>query len=129
MHREPPLTHLGVGLYSAPEAARIIGVAASKVEHWLRDGQLLHRYFSTSEETITFVELMQLQFIHLFHAAGVSLKTIRTVASLASDRFESDHPFSVKRFDTEVRTVFDELTKANDDEQPAVDLQKAQTVF
>jgi hypothetical protein len=129
MHRKPPPTHLGVGLYGPREASRIIGVPPAKVQRWLRDGRLLHRYFDTDEQTITFVELMELHFISMFRQAGVSLQTIRQVAKGAAERFETDYPFSAKRFDTDGRTIFATLIKSNHDGQLVEDLKSGQYIF
>ncbi len=123
-------SHLGVGLYSLGEAARIVGADRSKVRRWLRpEDQLVPRVLDPRERTVTFVELMELHFIQMFRAAGVSLQTIRRVSQTAANRFETNYPFSVKRFDTDGRTVFATLLKEHESELIVEDLRCGQYVF
>ena len=99
--------YIGTGLYSIPQAARLVGTSTSKIRRWTRQGEaLLKRKFSPSDDLLSFVELMELQFIKLFRDEGVSLSTIRKAAKAAARKFHTDYPFAVKRFDTDGQRIF-----------------------
>jgi uncharacterized protein (DUF433 family) len=122
-------SHLGVGMYSIADAARLIGEPKSNVYRWARPSVgLVPRYFDPAERTITFVELMELQFVKMFRDEGVSLQAIRKVSRVAAKTFKSDYPFSVKRFDTDGKTIFATLIDDRNKEL-LEDLQRGQLVF
>ncbi len=130
MSRKDPA--LGVGLYSIPDACYLLGVPASKVRRWLGMTQSCDGVIQRSScdpETVTFSELMELMFVRMFREEGVSLQTIRQAAITASQKFQSPHPFALKRFDTDGRTIFATMTKARTDEEVIEDLRKGQLVF
>lgn len=58
------------------------------------------------EEIITFLDLIELHFVVIFRSQGVSLATIRKAAENAARQFNTDHPFAVRRFDTDGRSIF-----------------------
>jgi len=72
---------------------------------------------------------MELHFIAMFRSEGVSLQTIRRASMAAAARFSTDYPFSVKRFDTDGRTVFATLIDEEKDRVVVEDLKKGQYVF
>lgn len=121
---------LGIGLYSIPEAARIVGAPIPKIRRWINPRErLIPRRLSPEERTITFLELMELHFVSMFRAEGVSLQTIRKAAAAASHRFNTDYPFAVRRFDTDGRTIFATLIKEETDAVLMEDLKRGQYVF
>jgi uncharacterized protein (DUF433 family)/DNA-binding transcriptional MerR regulator len=111
---------LGKGIYSIPEAARILQMQADTIRRWVtgytfrRKGHERHSppliQLSTidgiNEVFLTFQNLIELLFIRLFYRQGVSLYTIRAAASEAQRDFNSNHPFAVKQFDTDGRGIF-----------------------
>ncbi len=111
---------LGKGLYTIPEAARILQMRAETVRRWVTGysfGRKNHKHYSpplirlstssgVSEVFLTFQNLIELLFIRLFHREGVSLYTIRAAASEAQRDFDSNHPFAVKQFDTDGKNIF-----------------------
>lgn len=127
MHKS---SHIGVGLYSLAEAARIIKTPPSRVRQWasVRNG-LVPRALAPEEKTITFIELMELHFIKLFRDEGVALQTIRRASRAAAARFQTAYPFSVKRFDTDGRTIFATLKARTKSKTLVEDLAKSQYVF
>lgn len=126
----PSQSRLGLGLYSIPEAARIVGAPVRKVRRWISpEADLIHRTFALEEHTVTFLELMELHFINMFRSEGVSLRTIRAAATAVSRRFHADYPFAVGRFDTDGRTIFATLIKNAANEEVVEDLKKGQYVF
>ena len=123
-------SRIGVGLYSIPEAARLIKVSSQRVQSWLSPEEgLIHRVLPPNEKTITFLELMELHFVHMFREAGVSLQTIRRAAKTAAEHFGCDHPFTVHRFDTDGRTIFATLIGKEKKRRLVEDLKHGQYVF
>lgn len=128
--RQSKCSHLGVGLYSIPETARLVGSPVSTIRRWLnpREG-LVTRVFDSEERIVTFLELMELHFISMFRSENVSLQTIRKAALAASNRFKTDYPFAVRRFDTDGRTIFATLIEHETDAVLVEDLKRGQYVF
>ncbi len=121
---------IGVGLYSLPEAARIVGVHVNKLRRWVDPSDsLFPLYFDSAERTVTFLELLELQFIAIFRNEGVSLQTIRKAAVTAKRRFGTNYPFAVKRFDTDGRSIFATLRSEETDRTVVEDLRRGQYVF
>jgi uncharacterized protein (DUF433 family) len=100
------------------------------VRKWISPQEgLIHRALAPEEQTVTFLELMELHFINMFRSQGVSLQTIRKAAAAASSKFHADYPFAVRRFDTDGRTIFATLIKDAGNEDVVEDLKKGQYVF
>lgn len=123
---------VGIGAYSPPEAARILKIHINTLRKWIggeadREPVITRRF--TEEGFLTFTELMELQFIQLFRAENVSMHVIRKTAAVASDRYGTDYPFSMKRFDTDGKTIFATLKKEETDEEFVEDLTSGQLVF
>lgn len=133
-------TYLGVGLYTYPEAARIIGVHPAVLRRWARE------YYYTSrgrpyrhqpviarsfpdEPILTFLELIELLFVRLFRAEGVSMEVIRRASKRATKIFDSDYPFALKRFDTDGRYIFATLKDDAESTQIIEDLSRGQYAF
>jgi len=116
--KEGPLEFIGVGLYTIPEAARILQVNVRTLRGWvegytydtkLRQVQqrpVVHRRLKLDKPVLTFYELIELLFVKLFRKEGVSMQTIRKASIAASKLFETPYPFAVKRFDTDGKRVF-----------------------
>lgn len=123
-------THLGVGLYSLAEAARIIREPVGNVRRWASvSGGLVPRILNSEEQTITFIELIELHFVKMFRAEGVSLQTIRRASRAAAARFDTAYPFAVKRFDTDGRSIFATLRSTTSNRNVLEDLERGQYVF
>jgi len=126
---QPP-SHIGVGLYSFPEAAKIIKAPPGILRRWASASDwLVARKLDPAERLITFTELMELHFIKIFRDEGVSLQTIRKTSQAAAAKFKTDYPFSVKRFDTDGRTIFATLRAAAHSVTLVEDLEKSQFVL
>lgn len=123
-------SHLGIGVYSVRDAARILGAHHNTVRRWLEPSDaLVPRTFEPADHSISFLELMEIHFIKMFRDAGVSLRAIRKASRAAARRFHTDYPFAVKRFDTDGRTIFATLVREEDDEELVEDLRRGQYVF
>jgi len=116
---------LGVGIYSLPEAARLLEVPTQTVTQWLygRD------YFSNGEhrrvdpifspelpiieghKSISFKDLIELRFIKIFRNNGISLQKIKKAFEEAKQTLETAHPFSTRRFYTDGKEIFLKFAK------------------
>lgn len=122
---------LGVGLYTAPEAARLLTfevgapIKSKKVRRWLKGysykaGDVIresapiigHRLADTSEDLFTFAELIELLVVGAFRHHGVSSNVIRETRKCAEEMF-GPNPFSRRKFDTNGREIFVSLTRAD----------------
>lgn len=120
---------LGFGVYSIPDAARLVGVHSKRLRRWTSvDGGLVQSRFA-DPELISFLDLMELLFVKMFRDEDVSLQTIRKAAERAKDKFSTDYPFAVKRFDTDGKTIFATLMRDEDDAEAIEDLKHGQLVF
>lgn len=123
-------THLGVGLYSIADAARLSGAHPETVRRWLSESEgIIPRHFPKQEKILTFAELMEIHFIQMFRAEGVSFQTIRKTAKVLSSRLGTQYPFTVRRFDTDGTTIFATLVKERPKGMLVEDLAKQQYVF
>src|SRR5690348_8118630 len=98
--------YVGVGLYSIPEAARLIGVPAATLRRWVAGCPFASREMSRLAESLsnhrhpelaarqilTFADLIELHLTSLLRQHGVSLPTIRAIAKRAAWELNSDHP-------------------------------------
>ncbi len=111
---------LGLGAYSAAEAARLIQTAPRNVRKWLGGYSFKKAGVVTpipplwrpqipqddGHLEVSFRDLIELRFIKAFVDAGVGLKAIRNCIDEARASVESDYPFATRRFRTDGRTIF-----------------------
>lgn len=121
---------LGLGLYSASEASRLTSVPAARIRRWMSgysyrsgDGSAaasapiwVRELAEMDELVITFRDLLELRFVDAFRRHGVSWKVIRTSAHRAAELFETQHPFSTKRFRTDGRRIFADVIHESGEE-------------
>lgn len=111
---------IGIGLYTAPEAEKLIGVPAARIRRWLlgyayqRGGE---RHWSDplwqpqvprlgKEVELGFRDLLELRFVDAFTKAGLSLQAIRKALGVAQEVTGVHHPFATARFRTDGRSIF-----------------------
>lgn len=119
---------IGLGLYTVPQAARIIRVSlegrpklppASTISRWLRGTVVPYRgqfreYAPIVEDQLpgdkhfSFVNFIELWFITFFRSEGVSFQVIRKAAEEAT-RLLGPHPFAVEGFSTDGASIFADL--------------------
>lgn len=133
--------YLGVGLYSFPEAGRIINAKPSVLRRWAREyvyfdkdavrrhAPVISRYFGRNSDTLTFLELVELLFISAFRSEGVSMQAIRKAAERAAIQFHTEYPFAVQRFDTDGKHIFATLREESSDLELIEELGKGQLAF
>lgn len=137
---------IGVGSYTAPEAARLLRTSPLNVNRWLRG----YTYKSSGEARqmpplwttqhvdiedhleIGFRDLIELRFVKAFLDAGVGLLAIRNCLEYARECAKDVRPFSTRRFQTDGRTIFlESIERAGEQiaETKLLDLKKKQYVF
>jgi uncharacterized protein (DUF433 family) len=110
-------TELGRGIYLPSQAARLVQLDASRVRRWVRgydfkgrDGAKRHsdplfrRQQAGPRLALTFLDLVEVLFVKAFLDHGVSIHTVRLVQREAAE-FRVQHPFCVKRFETDGETT------------------------
>lgn len=133
---------VGVGSYTAPEAARLLRTSALNVNRWLR-GYTFRRggkerqmpplwepqHAEVQEHLeIGFRDLIELRFVKAFIDAGVGLLAVRNCLEYARECVQDQRPFSTRRFQTDGRTIFlESIDRASTIE--LLDLKKRQYVF
>ncbi len=139
---EPAVVPLGVGSYTAAEAAALVGVPARNVSRWLGGYSYRHGgnerrmapLWSTQLDMIDdrlelgFRDLIELRFVKAFVDAGVGLLSIRNCLDYARGLVGDERPFSTRRFKTDGRTIFlQSLDRSPDGSM--LDLKNRQYVF
>lgn len=136
-----PLDVLGVGIYSYADAARFIGAKSGELRRWMtgytrtRNGEK-HEYpplwqpqlVETDIDGIGFRDLVELRFIRVFVAHGVSLLLIRRTVEELRERLGREYPFTSTTFKTDGKRIFMEMLEDSGD--PAlVDVVRRQNVI
>lgn len=137
----PSTDLLGVGIYSFPDAARLIGAKARELRRWLKGyavtqhGQR-HRYeplwtpqlAGAGIDGVGFRDLIELRFVRTFVQAGVPLVLIRRAIDEIRERLGTTYPFTSTAFKTDGKRIFMEILDANGDTS-LVDVVKRQNVM
>lgn len=133
--------YLNVGLYTFSDAGRLIGAKPSVLRRWAQEyryqdrgvvrdhAPVIQRHFGPASSTLTFLELIELLFVKVFRAEGVSMQAIRRASERASSMFNTQYPFAVKRFDTDGKRIFATLKQEADDIELIEELGKGQFAF
>src|SRR5688500_10877347 len=132
----------GIGLYSLPEAARLIGAEPRNIRRWLfgyhyRHGNAPSSFSPPLWETqlaklgrliIGFRDLIELRFVNAFVKHGVDLRVVRRCAGTAREMFGAQYPFTMERFRTDGKTIYYDAMEAEGGPD-LLDLQKRQWSF
>lgn len=131
----------GLGVYTFSEASRLTGISPAHLRRWLRGYQYKHGdsiHFSpplwetelarADLEGLSFHDLLEVRFVSAFRKHGVGLQTIRLAAINARELFNSEYPFTTRRFQTDGKTIFAEAAKESG-EIELLDLRKKQFAF
>lgn len=141
---------LSRGAYSAAEGLRLLNfsrngtarhLSRNTVSRWLRgydfgaDGEghsepLWHPDYRNDDDVIelSFRDLIELRFVKAFRDYGLALPAIRECYQRAAEEVQDDRPFSTKKFRTDGKTIFLEITEGLQQSR-MVDLRKRQNVF
>lgn len=140
--------YTGTGIYSIPEAARLIHVPAQKIHRWLyghnyskKSGKERVRVFSEplwtpqhskaefETETIGFNDLLEIRFVAAFVQYGVPLAVVRRCLETAQELYRVDYPMSTGAFKTDGKTIFSEALEKTMKEGALLDLKNRQFAF
>ena len=109
------IRELAVGSYSPSEVQRLAGVPVALTRRFLAKykgdlglwrGVLGHDQHLDGRWYATFQDMLELRCLRAFHDAGVTWHRIRRTAEYSRDRFNTDYPFSHRRFLTEGKEIF-----------------------
>jgi len=137
-------SHFNVGVYSVPEASRLVRMPRGWVKRMVRGYAFRGRkgqpsaspplFRGTHEDVggvinLSFLDLIELLFVRDFREHGVSMPIIRRAAVVAAEMFKDlDHPFCLKRFATDGKYIFGTAATEEGDEH-MIDLVHRQHVF
>jgi uncharacterized protein (DUF433 family) len=132
----------GVGFYTVPEAALLVGLPARNIRRWLggysfRQGEGRRRMKPLWRSELAMIDdrlelgfrdLIELRFVKAFLDAGVGLHAVRNCLIHARELVDDERPFSTRRFRTDGRTIFLE-SLGDGARRELLDLRKRQYVF
>jgi uncharacterized protein (DUF433 family) len=136
----------GIGAYTLAEAGRLLGVSPATLKRWLFGYSYQHHGLMTKQQPIWapqygvdqdepilgFRDLIEARVVRGLRTLGIGLPTIRQCLQRASEIVEDTHPFSTRRFKSDGRKIFLEITDRLpvEDQEPAlIDLKSRQRVF
>lgn len=141
------MSSAGIGVYTLPDAARLVGADVPKIRRWLygyryskagndrryESGPLWQPQYAVDElgeRVIGFRDLMEIRIVREFVARGVPLIVVRHCMEEAR-RLLGDYPFTRQRFLTDGETIFHEVIETDglDNEPGLLDLRRRQRVF
>ncbi len=127
---------LGAGVYSVPEASRLLGVSQQQLRRWLVGSDRFERVWSSDYDEcgdfleISFTDLMEARVVNALRSQGVSLQHIRKAREIARAQFNLEKPFSTGRFRTDGKRVFWEAAQKLAAVDPKLeDLMTGQMIF
>ncbi len=116
---------IGAGLYSLPEASRLIKIPSPRIRRWMEG----YGYVSRGKEhrsppiiqssigrlagplSLTFADLIEVRFLDAFLGLGVSWQEIRAAVETARELLNTSHPFSTKTFKTDGRSILAKISR------------------
>lgn len=131
-----------VGIYTAAEAARMIGMGPTTLRRWLLGYAYDYHGTPTSqlplwqpqhgpedgELLLGFRDLVEARVVHALRSKGFGLPTVRLCLDRARKIVGDERPFSTRHFKTDGRSIFLEITEGLDEAQ-LIDLKRRQGVF
>lgn len=100
---------LGTGIYTPGEAAVLLRERPRTVRRWAFGRLPVIKTDLPELEgqvALTFVELVELLYIRAFERAGLTWPAIRAAAEAAARLFGTDHPFALRQFYVDPRSVY-----------------------
>jgi len=108
-------TVLGRGVYTIPQAARLVGLTTRRVREWFRGRKsdprrhpLFESDYKPVDEffAISFYDLVDVYVAGQLREHGVSLPTVRRVYNRLAEQLKTDHPFCRQELLTDGEEVF-----------------------
>ena len=134
----------GIGVYTAPEAAQMVGMSPQTLRRWLRgydharkgeelryEKPLWQPQYAPDEDNgvlLGFRDLVEARIVNALRAKQIGLPTIRICIDRARAIVGREHPFSTSQFKTDGKSIFLEITRGLDEPQ-LIDLKHSQGVF
>jgi uncharacterized protein (DUF433 family) len=118
---------LGTGIYTIPEASRLIKIPSSTLRRWLQGYSFtfrgrripsppkLKRQFVSTQLAMGFLDLIEARIVGKFRRSGVRWSTIGAAREAAKCRFDMDHPFASQRLRTDGQAVFVDVARSAND--------------
>jgi uncharacterized protein (DUF433 family) len=106
------MTLIGKGIYSLPQAARLVGVPPQRLRRWVVGAPGGKAALPTppamldGEPVLEFADLISALFIQAFREKNISLQHIRYAAFKAAKDLRNDRPFSLRNFATDGRRIY-----------------------
>ena len=137
-------TAFGIGVYTASEAAQMVGMSPQTLRRWLRgydhgrkgeeprhEEPLWQPQYTPDDDDgvlLGFRDLVEARIVNALRAKQIGLPTIRICIDRARAIIGREHPFSTSQFKTDGKTIFLEITRGLDEPQ-LIDLKRSQGVF
>ena len=134
---------LGKGIYELSFASRLTGISARTIRRRLlgyrqksKDGT--QEYLSVirgeyglvdGKPFLSFLDLIEVQFLQAFRRYGVQWSTIREAAEKARNLLGASHPFSTKQFSTDGKNILVTISQTLDNDKKLMDLITSQLEF
>lgn len=134
----------GIGIYTAPEAARMVGMGAQTLRRWVlgydhksKDARLQHepalwtpQYDPEASDGVLlgFRDLIEARIVNALRKKRIGLPTIRICMERAKEIVGQERPFSTSDFKTDGKNIFLQITR-DLDEPELIDLKHKQGVF
>lgn len=129
---------IGIGLYTVPEAGRLIDVSSPKLFRWLRGHEVKGRWYDPLWQPeidlgdeklyLSFRDLLEARVAARFILAGLSPQKVRLAIDLAR-KVVGDRPLSTAWLKTDGRSVFLQVVQESGDEPKLIDLFRRQYAF
>ena len=138
----------GTGIYTLPEASRLINVPTRTIQRWLygyhfpkKSGEVVAQVFSSplwtpqhskddyEAEVIGFNDLLEVRFVSAFVAHGLPLVVVRRCLETAREIFGVDYPMTYGSFKTDGKTIFTEAIEHSVKQGALLDLKSRQLAF
>lgn len=132
-------TAFGKGIYTVPEAARMINMPARNLRRWLggyehhgkQEAPLWrpqHQVEHDEAIVIGFRDLIEARIVNSLREMRIGLPTIRKCIARARDLVGDERPFSTRQFKTDRKSIFLEIWREVG-EPELIDLKSLQGVF
>ncbi|MGA8658847.1 MAG: DUF433 domain-containing protein [Chthoniobacterales bacterium] len=118
-------TLIGRGIYTVPDAARLSKVTPRRIRYWLQRQEsesspptARHALWTGEHAPIDdkvvlgFLDLQEVRFVDAFLKAGVSWRFLRRAHEIAKSRYQTQHPFCIRKFATDGKQIIDLLGQA-----------------
>ena len=128
----------GIGAYTAPEAARMVGMNSATLRRWLLgyehdrkvEPALWQPQYLPDDDGLLlgFRDLVEARIVNALRGMRIGLPTIRQCIERARQIVGDERPFSTQEFKTDGKNIFLEITKGLD-EPVFINLKNSQGVF